>query len=348
MDPNLPCRTTAGPRCCVADKCSDAALFSKATDLGKRFPGAQLASAIACQDAPVRGGVAACRKVPRTGGRGSRRWAAPSNTLLRTPESITKAKEEAPDDPQVRRALGDFYIQRGTWALAVIETQAAVDLDTTDIELRYSLAHALEFDGRYDDALAQYRWVTNHDADFAPGQLALGSLLYRAGLNDPHRYTEAKDPLEAYVKRPPTSQGSACPAGTTLPAHEGQALATMLKAEQRALTTRRCTRSRPSLRESVTTPRRWRRQGRSRPRNTSDGPDVRSPAGRPTLLRTIVSKDSTRDAPQPTTGDAPGGKTGPPTVLPRSLWTRRTPGYYYRPSGRAAPQAHALKQRGAG
>ena len=116
---------------------------------------------------------------------------------------FTRAREEAPADPEVRRALGDFYIQRGTWALAVIETQAAVDLDSSDVELHFSLAQALEYDERYDQALEQYRWITQRDADFAPAHLALGSLLYRAGANDPRRYTEARAPLERYTQLSP-------------------------------------------------------------------------------------------------------------------------------------------------
>ena len=101
-------------------------------------------------------------------------------------------------------AIGEFRgkrinDRRGTWALAVIETQAAVDLDSSDVELHFSLAQALEYDERYDQALEQYRWITQRDADFAPAQLALGSLLYRAGANDPRRYTEARAPLERYT-----------------------------------------------------------------------------------------------------------------------------------------------------
>jgi len=116
----------------------------------------------------------------------------------------------------------------------VIETQAAVDLDSTDIELRYSLARALEFDERYEDALMQYRWVTSHDADFAPGQLALGNLLYRAGLNDPKRYVEAREPLEKYVKLMPNDpKGLSVLGRTYFYLHmRDEALASMLKAEQ--------------------------------------------------------------------------------------------------------------------
>lgn len=225
------------------DKCTDAvALFSKATELDRRFPEAQLGLG----DCLVKThqfdkGVAALSEGLKWGPKWRPRFLvalggaeAARDSLRDAGIYFTKAKEEAPDDPQVRRALGDFYIQRGTWALAVMETQAAVDLDSTDSELRFSLGRALEFDQRPDDALNQYLWVTRRDPEFAPGQLALGSLLYRAGLADAKRYAEAKEPLEQYVKLMPND-----PKGLSMLGRDyfflhmrDEALSTMLKAEQ--------------------------------------------------------------------------------------------------------------------
>jgi tetratricopeptide (TPR) repeat protein len=147
---------------------------------------------------------------------------------------FTRAREEAPTDPEVRRALGDFYIQRGTWALAVLETQAAVDLDSTDVELRFSLAQALEHAERNTDALEQYRWIVRHDSDFAPAQLALGSLLYRAGAFDNSRYAEARIPLERYTQLAPQDPKGWSLLGRTLAnlKMRDEAMAAMLKAEQ--------------------------------------------------------------------------------------------------------------------
>ena len=83
---------------------------------------------------------------------------------------FTRAREEAPNDPEVRRALGDFYVQRGTWALAVLETQAAVDLDTTDIRAALLAgAGARRVDERNDDALEQYQWITQRRSGFRAG-----------------------------------------------------------------------------------------------------------------------------------------------------------------------------------
>jgi tetratricopeptide (TPR) repeat protein len=114
-----------------------------------------------------------------------------------------EARDAAPEDPTPRRALGNFYLKRGTWDLAVQELQAALALDSTDVETHYGLGQALYFDRRYTEALDEYRWVASHDPEYPPGQLALGNLLYLAGERDPKRYPEAREPLEKYTQLKP-------------------------------------------------------------------------------------------------------------------------------------------------
>jgi tetratricopeptide (TPR) repeat protein len=116
---------------------------------------------------------------------------------------FTQAQQAAPDDPITNRALGDFYLRRGIGSLAIPNYQKAVGLDTSDVELRFALAKALEYDQRFNDALTEYKWVTERDPGFATAQLTLGSLLYRSGPADPRRYTEARPYLEQYVKLMP-------------------------------------------------------------------------------------------------------------------------------------------------
>jgi tetratricopeptide (TPR) repeat protein len=136
------------------EKCADAiALFQKATELDRKFPEAQLGLGdCLIKSQQFDKGVAALSEGLKWGPKWRPRFLVALGGAEMARDSLrdagiyfTKAKEESPSDPQVRRALGDFYIQRGTWALAVIETQAAVDLDSTDIELRYALARALEY-----------------------------------------------------------------------------------------------------------------------------------------------------------------------------------------------------------
>lgn len=116
---------------------------------------------------------------------------------------FTQAQQAAPDDPITNRALGDFYLRRGIGSLAIPNYQKAVALDTSDVELRFALAKALEYDQRFNDALTEYKWVTERDAGFAAGQMAIGSLLYRSGPADPRRYAEARPYLEQYTKLAP-------------------------------------------------------------------------------------------------------------------------------------------------
>ena len=186
-------------------------LLQKANDLDRKFPEAKLALG----DCLVRThqfdkGVATLSDGLKWGSKWRPRFLVALGGAEMSRDSLrdagiyfTKAREEAPDDPEVRRALGEFYLQRGTWALAILESQAAVALDTNDIELRFGLAQALYYDKRYDEALEQYRWVTSHDPEFFAGQLAMGNLLYLAGAADKRRYAEAREPLEKYTRLRP-------------------------------------------------------------------------------------------------------------------------------------------------
>jgi tetratricopeptide (TPR) repeat protein len=147
---------------------------------------------------------------------------------------FTRAREAAPDDPAIRRAVGEFYLQRGTWALAIPELQAAVALDSTDVESRYSLAQALFYDQRYDEALQAYQQLRTQAPDYAPGLLGLGDLLYRAGAADPRRYEEARGPLQDYVGLEPADPKGWSLLGRTLYrlGERDSALAAMDRAER--------------------------------------------------------------------------------------------------------------------
>lgn len=117
---------------------------------------------------------------------------------------FTQAREEAPDDPRPRKALGDFYLnKRGIAELAIPEYTAAVALDSSDVELRFALAQGLFLGQRYNDALREYKWVVDRDPEFPAGQLGLGNLYYLSGPADPRRYADARAPLEKYVQLAP-------------------------------------------------------------------------------------------------------------------------------------------------
>jgi tetratricopeptide (TPR) repeat protein len=102
------------------------------------------------------------------------------------------------------------------------------------VDLHFALARALDYGGRANDALVEYRWVVARDPDYAAGQLALGSLLYRAGKADPRRYAEAREPLEKYTQLEPNDGKGWGVLGRTLYfiGMKDEALAALNKAEQ--------------------------------------------------------------------------------------------------------------------
>jgi tetratricopeptide (TPR) repeat protein len=213
MDPNLALPYWGqGETLKRQGKCEEAIpLLVKANDLDRKFPEAKLALGdcyIATKQFDK--GVATLSDGLKWGPKLAPRFLVALGNAEASRDSLrdagiyfTRAREQAPDDPVVRRALGEFYVQRGTWALAVLELEAALAMDTSDVETRFSLGQALNYADRPAEALTQYRLVTARDPEFAPAQLALGALLYRAGIADPHRYVEAREPLERYVKMQP-------------------------------------------------------------------------------------------------------------------------------------------------
>jgi tetratricopeptide (TPR) repeat protein len=199
------------------ERCADAVpLYQKATELDRKFPEAQLGLGdclIATRQFDA--GVAALTVGLKWGARWRPRFLTALGRAEESRDSLraagiyfTRAREEAAGDAHVRRELGDFYFRRGTWALSILEHQAAMALDSTDVETHFSLGQALYYDQRYNEALDEFQWVTRNDPEFAPGHLALGNLLYLSGAADPKRYAEARAPLEAYTRlRPDDAKG---------------------------------------------------------------------------------------------------------------------------------------------
>jgi tetratricopeptide (TPR) repeat protein len=196
-----------------AGKCDQAVpLLQKATDLDKKFPEAQLALG-ECLVALKK--IDAAIAVYSVGTKWGPKWrpkflvglgyAEQARDSLRSASVyFTQAREESPDDPAPRRALGDFYMKsRGIAELAIPEYEAAVAMDSTDIDLRYALAQGLFYGQRYNDALEEFKWVVAKDPEFAPGQLGLGNLYFLSGPADPRRYNDARAPLEKYTQLEP-------------------------------------------------------------------------------------------------------------------------------------------------
>lgn len=225
------------------EQCPDAVpLFQKAVDLDRKYPQAQLAygeclTTLKQFDKAIDVYSEGLKWGPKWSPLfliGLGRVEAARDSLRDAGIYFTRAREQAPDDPQVRRALGYFYYERGTWALAINEFQAAIVIDTSDAELHYDLAQAMFYDKRYTDALDEYQAAVRLAPDFPPAHLGLGSLLYLSGAADPKRYAEAREPLETYTRLQPED-----PKGWSLLGRDyyylkmkDEAITAMTKAEQ--------------------------------------------------------------------------------------------------------------------
>lgn len=187
-------------------------LLRKATDLDKKFPEAQLAlGQVLTELKKFDEAITAYGPGTKWGTKWRPRFLVGLGYAEQARDSLraasvyfTQAREESPADPAPRRALGDFYMKsRGIAELAIPEYEAAVAMDSTDVDLRFALAQGLYHGQRYNDALVQYRWVVNADPEFAAGQFGLGNLYYLSGAADARRYQDARGPLEKYTQLEP-------------------------------------------------------------------------------------------------------------------------------------------------
>lgn len=225
------------------DKCGEAVKpLQRAVELDRKFPEAQLSLAdCLTRLARYDEAIAAATRGLGWGSRWRPKFLIALGNISAARDSLrdasiwyTTAVQESPEDPATHRALGDFYVKRGTFELAYPEYQAAVARDTSDVDLHFALGQALFYGQRYNDALEEYRWVVANAPDFPAGQLALGDLLYRSGKADPRRYAEAREPLEKYVLLNPDDPKGWSVLGRSLYflGQKDQALEAMDKAER--------------------------------------------------------------------------------------------------------------------
>jgi tetratricopeptide (TPR) repeat protein len=226
MDPNLALSYYGqGEVARRRNQCEEAVpLFRRATELDRKFPEAQLALGqclVTLKKHPE--AVAALNEGLKWGPKWRPKFLVALGDAELARDSLrdagiyyTKAREESPEDPTPRRALGDFYVKRGIPALAVPEYMAAASMDTSDVELVYALGQAFFFDKRYNDALEQYRRAVTMDPEFPPAQFSLGYIYYLSGPADRRRYADAKEPLEKFVALEPNDARGWSVLGRTL------------------------------------------------------------------------------------------------------------------------------------
>lgn len=190
--------------------------LQKAVEIDRKFPEAQLALGDALAHAErYADAIAALTPGINWGAKWKPRFLVALGNVEMARDSLrdagiyfTQAQQEAPENPETNRALGEFYLKRGIGALAIQSLEKAVELDTSDVQLAYSLGKALEYDERSTDALERYKWVVERDSEYPEGQYAIGNLYYRAGPADPRRYADARPHLEKYTQlRPKDPKG---------------------------------------------------------------------------------------------------------------------------------------------
>jgi tetratricopeptide (TPR) repeat protein len=199
------------------EKCEEAVpRFQRAVELDRRYPEAQLGlSDCFTQLGRYAEAIAAANRGLNWGVKWRPRFLIALGSIALARDSLrdagiwyTTAAQEFPEDPTTHRALGDFYVKRGTFDLAYPEYQSAVAQDSGNVELHFALGQALYYGQRYVSALEEFQWVVARDPEFPAAQFALGELLYRSGKADARRYVEARAPLEKYVQlRPEDPKG---------------------------------------------------------------------------------------------------------------------------------------------
>lgn len=223
--------------------------LQRAVELDRRYPEAHLSLAVSLTELKrFPEAVASASRGLNWGPKWRPRFLIALGTIAAARDSLrdagiwyTTAVQESPDDPETHRALGDFYVKRGTFDLAYPEYQSAVALDSGNVDLHFALGRALYYGQRYVSALEEFQWVVARDPEFPAAQFALGELLYRSGKADPRRYVEGRAPLEKYVQLMPDDPKGWSVLGRTYyfiglaekdPALAGKALEALVKAEE--------------------------------------------------------------------------------------------------------------------
>jgi tetratricopeptide (TPR) repeat protein len=116
---------------------------------------------------------------------------------------ILKAREMEPENPRFHRALGDLYFDREIASLAIVSYQQAIDLAPDDVISRYAMARALAREARYNEALDQYKKITELDPNFADAYLEMGELYLLASDRNRAFLDDAVTNLEHYRELEP-------------------------------------------------------------------------------------------------------------------------------------------------
>lgn len=109
--------------------------------------------------------------------------------------AFSQAKEANPNYGLAYEGLGDAYMKQGVPAIAILQYEKGVEVDSLRPSIYYKLANAYFKERRYTDAARAYRNVLRIDSTNCNAQLELGKLYFAAKL-----YPDAVNVLKLYIK----------------------------------------------------------------------------------------------------------------------------------------------------
>ena len=110
--------------------------------------------------------------------------------------AYANAKEANPHNVSAYRGLYDAYLKLGAEAMAVLQLEKAIEIDSTQADLSYKLAKHYYKARRYNEAAKCYQRILKMDPSNDNAAWELGKLYY-----DAKKYENAVLILEPYVKR---------------------------------------------------------------------------------------------------------------------------------------------------
>ncbi len=119
-----------------------------------------------------------------------------SDSTDRAVIAFSQAKEVDPQNALTYEGLGDAYQKMGTTAIAIMQYEKSLSLDSLNVDLNYKIARLYVKDKRYNDAVRFYRNVVLADSTNEGALLELGKIYFAA-----KQYTNAARVYQTYAQR---------------------------------------------------------------------------------------------------------------------------------------------------
>ncbi len=111
---------------------------------------------------------------------------------------FSMAKETDPKHALAYEGLGDVYVKLQGYAIAIMNYEEAIQLDSTKEELLYKLSQALKMERRYTEAAHTYNRILDLHPENDTVRLELGNLYYAAT-----QYPNSARILSPYIQKNP-------------------------------------------------------------------------------------------------------------------------------------------------